>query len=410
MRLPGVGTRADRLARVLDDPPAAAGEPELTGLVAVAERLRSVEDGEPDPRFRTQLRNRLVTAAGDASVMRAAAAGRALDDDELAARRRRWTGPRAVLVAALLVLVALASLTVVFSRGALPGDSLYGVKRASEDAELQFARGDEARGRRYLGMARTRAEEIRDLTGKQVNSGTYTSTLATMDAQTKDGSKLLNGVAAGRGDDGLLLREQTWAVDQYGILLGLVGRLPVPAQPDAVDSMVLLRRVVERIVLLRAGLGCDCLGSSGADDLGPLPCGPCAARTGSTPPSAATTTPSVPTSTPRPGAPGSSRPVPPSTAPPSTGGGAGGSAPPTSGGGGGAPAPTGGGGGGGGGPLPTSVPIPSVPGLPLPTTVPLPPLPSLPLPSLPSLPLPSLPLPSLPLPTGLVPTGLLPGG
>jgi hypothetical protein len=414
MRMPGAGARADQLARALDDPTGAADEPELAELVRVADRLRSVEEVEPEARFRTQLRNRLVTAAADASVMRSA--GGVAATDELARRRGGWTRMRVALVAAVLVLIALASMTVVFSRGALPGDSLYGVKRASEDAELQFARGDEARGWKYLGLARTRAQEVNDLTGRQVTATVFTSTLSVMDQQTTEGVRLLNGVGAGRGDDALLSREQTWAVDQYGILLGLVVRLPASVQPDAVDSMLLLRRIVERVVLLRDSLGCGCLATSGSDNLGPLPCVPCAARTSGTPPAAtsASSVPGVPTTTPTPGAPGSTRPVPSGTAsaPPARSGGGGVTIPvpvPTGGGGIPVPVPTG---GGGRRPVPTSVPLPTVPGLPLPTTVPLPtvPLPTLPLPSLPSLPLPTSVLPTGLVPTGLAPTGLLPGG
>jgi Domain of unknown function (DUF5667) len=399
MRMPGTSARAERFARVLDDPAAAEAGTEVAELVAVVDRLRSIEDVELDPRVRTQLRNRLVTAAVDASVMRSAGGGVATD--ELARRRARWSRGRVGLVAALLVLVALASLTVVFSRGALPGDSLYGVKRASEDAELQFARGDEARGWKYLDLARTRAQEVGDLTGRQVNAPVFTSTLTVMDQQMTDGVRLLNGIAAGRADDALLVREQAWAVAQYGLLLDLVARLPASVQPDAVSSMLLLRQVVERVVLLRGSLSCDCLGTSGSDGLGPLPCVPCTARASGTPPPAAATTPNgpaAPTSSPTPGAPPASRPVPPrpTSAPPTATGGGGGPLPlPT--GGGGNPLPS----GGGGRPLPTSVPVP---------TVPVPTVPGLPLPT--SIPLPTLPLPPLPtlLPTGgILPSGVLPG-
>jgi len=312
-------------------------------------------------------------------------------------RSSGWRRPRVGLVAASLVLFLLAGVAVLGSRDALPGDPLYALKRGTENAELALARGDEARGRRYLALARTRAGEVRDLTGRDgLDPATVVDTLGTLDQQTAAGVRLLTTAAVGQRSDDLLVFVGTWSAQQYTVLYGVLARTPAGARPRLSDSLQLLRGVNTRVAELRADLNCACLSGAPGDYLGPLPCTPCNPA-----PKPASTAPSGPAS--RSGTPGTGGPAPtvrPSspakprpTGPPG----------PT---GGGAPRPTGGTGGssapGGGGlplplPLPTgsgSLPLPSIPGLPLPTSLPLP-----------------IPLPTggLPLPTGLLP-GLLPGG
>jgi hypothetical protein len=49
------------------------------------------------------------------------------------------------------------------SSNALPGDSLYGLKRGIEDVKLDMAEGDDARGQLYLDQASTRLSEARRL-------------------------------------------------------------------------------------------------------------------------------------------------------------------------------------------------------------------------------------------------------
>ena len=49
------------------------------------------------------------------------------------------------------------------STNALPGDTLYGLKRGMEDLKLDMAGGDASRGKVYLDMASTRMQEARRL-------------------------------------------------------------------------------------------------------------------------------------------------------------------------------------------------------------------------------------------------------
>ena len=61
----------------------------------------------------------------------------------------------------------LGALTVLLSRGALPGEMLYSIKRASESAEIGLTSGQEAKGLKHLDFASTRLEEVSDLIERQ---------------------------------------------------------------------------------------------------------------------------------------------------------------------------------------------------------------------------------------------------
>jgi hypothetical protein len=320
MRWPGEAGRAKRFARLLDDPapdaPDAPVDPELAPLVAVVNQLRAVDQIQPVASFRTALRSRLVSLAATEVAPGPAAPGTLLEADAVPTTEHRgshadvvslpgavgpparWRRPRLGLAAASLVLLALAGLAVVGSRNALPGDPLYALKRGTENAELALARGDEARGLRYLHLARVRAQEVRDLPGRDDDAGaaTYVDTLGVMDTQTKAGTRLLTTAAVSRVADGMLVSLGAWTVQQYGLLQAASSHLPTAAQPRLADSLVLLREVGDRVVALRSRLNCSCLARAPGDDLGPLPCDPCgtAAASSSPGPARSSTPPSSP--------------------------------------------------------------------------------------------------------------------
>src|SRR5690606_13309699 len=70
-------------------------------------------------------------------------------------------------MAMLSMIVAMTGVLVIASRGALPGDSLYAVKRASERAELALTIGGESRGMTLLSFAQTRLSEVDQLMQQQ---------------------------------------------------------------------------------------------------------------------------------------------------------------------------------------------------------------------------------------------------
>src|SRR6266536_3537591 len=137
------------------------GEPDR--LVAVVDRLRAVNGtSDPDPAFRVGLRERLVaTAAAEWAAPPPAETAEAAGPPARPPGRL-WVRTRYALAGAFAAVLVVTGL-VLASGSALPGDTLYPVKRATERVELAFTFGQEAKGRRCLAEARTRAQEIRAL-------------------------------------------------------------------------------------------------------------------------------------------------------------------------------------------------------------------------------------------------------
>src|SRR5947209_4291391 len=132
-------------------------------------RLRRLPVGElPDERFKAELRSQLVAIAPrivseSAPVSAAPSPAR----PRRAGSRRLVLLPRPLLAitGAAAVLVLLLGLAVWMSHGALPGQSLYGIKRASENFQLSVAGSDTGKGEKYLTFAGSRAGESSKLVG-----------------------------------------------------------------------------------------------------------------------------------------------------------------------------------------------------------------------------------------------------
>ncbi|NIL55456.1 hypothetical protein HBK87_33610 [Streptomyces sp. 2BBP-J2] len=172
------GTAAERTEGPA--PAAAAAETEQAQLLTLASGLSALPRPELDPEVKVVQRAQLV-AAFEAMLQEGTAAGEATDRAVPEQRSRRAKGahratplgrlrPRSRLAkgltaGGLTVGVAAGALggVAAASSDALPGDSLYGLKRGIEDVKLTFADGDDERGRVYLDHASTRLNEARRL-------------------------------------------------------------------------------------------------------------------------------------------------------------------------------------------------------------------------------------------------------
>lgn len=187
--------------------------------------------GTPRVEFQAALRDRLLLLARQPRLAEGAEptvgysrapklAGR------LVGRSRNLHGRRRVPPAGLGVRVALAGLAGLLvlsgvgwsAHSSLPGSPFYGLKRAAESVQLSLSRGDGAKGRRELGLARTRLSEVRALTAAGRPSR-VPATLSAMDALTRRGrDHLTDAERAGDATAAALLgdfaRQQGAALDQ----------------------------------------------------------------------------------------------------------------------------------------------------------------------------------------------------
>jgi hypothetical protein len=260
-------------------------------LVARLHALAPHIDGEPDADFRAATRARLVAMAAVRTPAPAPVSPlrRLLGAPSAPSRWR--TRLTAGLAGAALTVTALATVVAV-STDSRPGDSLYGLKRGTEQTQLALA-GD-ARGETLLDLAAIRLDEVRALVdedatalpaaGAPADPGGVTvlaagadpelvlSTLETMDEQTTEGAAWLAERAVTTGDAEPLNTLAAWAQEQSTELAALRPDVPATADDAVLDSLVLLADIGTRAAALDPALDCAAgPATSGSDELGPVP-------------------------------------------------------------------------------------------------------------------------------------------
>lgn len=260
-------------------------------------RLRTLPGPAPEAQFRADLRAQLVAITARV-VSESSAAG----SSTVAARQprssalRRLRRPVLALAGASTVLALLLGMAVWMSSGSLPGQSLYGVKRASENVQLSMAGNDVAKGQAYLQLASNRVREAADLlshpsampAGTGVNAAggrvsphtasLVTDTLSSADADSVSGMQLLGRAAVSQLSKEPLAKLTSWLPRQRTLMLEVRDRAPAGSlRTRVLASVQLWQRIATRTSQLTKAMGCPCLSLTRADELGPLPCANCGA-------------------------------------------------------------------------------------------------------------------------------------
>lgn len=150
----------------------------------LAELRRAQLGGGPDPAFRAELRERLLTAT--------------VEQEETAAPRpsqpaHRRPRPRLAWFSQLATFgLAFGMMTASFvTYQAVPGDSLYPLKRAAESTLVGLSTDDTERAARELVSARERASEVEALLGSSDSGPLVTATLQDMEESTRSAITML---------------------------------------------------------------------------------------------------------------------------------------------------------------------------------------------------------------------------
>ncbi|MET7876654.1 DUF5667 domain-containing protein [Micromonospora profundi] len=276
--------RAKRFAQLLDE--ANGGrrhhvrsrvDGQLAPLVAVGQRL-SVDPPttEVDPEFRTGLRAMLLATAerdgigtapatAEPAVARPATTTRGSLLPAATARRARARG--AILIGIAAGAVAVSGISAA-SENAVPGDALYGMKRSTERAQLALASSDISRGQLFLDFARTRLGEAAELRGDPVG---YSAVLDDMDADTRQGIRLLTAAAVQRAEPSSLDTVNAFVASQHKAVSKLLDGANRADRERTRRSLALLDTVRERSDALRDAIACGLPAPAGSDTLGPAP-------------------------------------------------------------------------------------------------------------------------------------------
>ena len=192
--------------------------------------------------------------------------------------RRRGRSPlRRVAVTAsfaLLALVVAAGGGMFASRDALPGDSLYGVKRVAESAGTALTFDDAARAARHLELASTRLNEVEQLVDEKrtapADPTLVSDAILDFDSSTGEGSTLI--LTEDEAHDPARLADlQAWAAEQVSRLSTLRSGLPAPAQAEVDHSIDLLDKLRLRAAELEDRAPCEDVTSGHSDAVGPIP-------------------------------------------------------------------------------------------------------------------------------------------
>ncbi|MER5609931.1 DUF5667 domain-containing protein [Micromonospora tulbaghiae] len=270
--------RAERFAQLLDEANGgrrhhvrSKADGELTALVEVSRRLTTERpDVEVDAEFRTGLRAMLVATAeregiGTPARTTTTSGARGALLPAITGRRARARG--AILVGVAAGAVALSGISAA-SENALPGDALYGMKRSTERAQLALASSDISRGQLFLDFARTRLDEAASVRDDRLG---FSAVLDDMDADTRQGVRLLTTVAAQRSDPAALDAVDTFLAGQRRVVSGLLDR-PDHADRDRTRrSLALLDAAGKRADALREAIACGLPAPQASDTLGPAP-------------------------------------------------------------------------------------------------------------------------------------------
>ncbi|MEU4782703.1 DUF5667 domain-containing protein, partial [Micromonospora sp. NPDC023633] len=181
------------------------------------------------------------------------------------ARRARARG--AVLVGIAAGAVALSGISAA-SENAVPGDALYGMKRSTERAQLALASSDVSRGQLFLDFARTRLAEAAALRGDEDG---FSAVLDDMDADTRQGVRLLTTAATQRSDPAALDAVNSFLTGQRRAVGGLLDDASRADRDRTRRSLALLDAVRKRSDALRAAIACGLPAPAGSDALGPAP-------------------------------------------------------------------------------------------------------------------------------------------
>jgi hypothetical protein len=250
--------RSEEFHTLVEGDPRRARSSTYTDLLDVVGALRSVPAPEADATFVASLRERLVAEAE--AVLVAAAAAREDDQDRLTLRRTtarvRRHNRRVAAVVAGAVLVGGSATMAVASQSALPGDSLYPLKRGIENVHTDLTFDKSARGRLLLGDASTRLDEVAGLSRESDGSAQVGPTLDAFAQQAAEGSQLLVEDYQQTGDRSSITSVREFTAASMARLAQLQSMVP----SDSLGSLLQAAQAVAQIQRTSEGACPSCAG------------------------------------------------------------------------------------------------------------------------------------------------------
>lgn len=222
--------RAEEFAGLVDA--GAAGGSRYSDLLDLVVDLRSMPVPDPRPEHVTELRARLMAEADEALA--------AVDQRlTLPAHSRTRRDRRVAVAATAIVALGATSGVAVAAQDALPGDTLYPVKRAIESARTTLQTDDSARAEQLLDNASGRLDEASELADSpETVESQMPETLDSFVSQAREASDLLLAEYAETGDPQGIERLRSFSAVSMDKLAALDALVP-PAIRDDLNAAAL---------------------------------------------------------------------------------------------------------------------------------------------------------------------------
>jgi hypothetical protein len=200
-------------------------------LLELVGALRSVPEAQPRPEFVSDLRGRLMAEAETALVPTD------VSRLQLPARRTKRERRIAAVVGGLAIVGASTSVAVA-SQSALPGESLYPIKRVLESAHTGISVSEASKGSTELANAASRLDEVTALT-RDPDLGDdqrIARTLGSFTDQATSGADLLISDYAESGREGSISDLRDFASSSMDQLAALEPAIPYVARDELIAA------------------------------------------------------------------------------------------------------------------------------------------------------------------------------
>jgi hypothetical protein len=252
--------RAERFDELVAGNPTGAHDARDAELLELVGAMRAVPEASPRPEFVADLRERLMAEAATALVP--------TDLSRLKLPERRTGRERrlAAVVGGIAIVGATTSIAVA-SQSALPGDSLYTVKRAIESAHTGLTIGEADKAATILDSASDRLDEVESL-ARQDDFGDdarISDTLNTFTEQTTTASDLLIADYDHSGHASSIARLRDFASSSLDRLATLEPLIPIEARDELIRAADVLSTIDTE-----AAVRCPTCGGTPIDSIPPV--------------------------------------------------------------------------------------------------------------------------------------------
>lgn len=249
--------RAEEFHSLIERGSMSADDTRYAEFLDVVTALRATPAPEARPEFVRSLRDQLMLAADTLLVPTPAESKLALPVRKPARERRL-----AAAVGGLAIVGATTSMAMA-AQSALPGDVLYPLKRAIENAEAGFSVNDGQRGSTLLATASGRLDEVTALSQQgDADSPTIAETLNTFTEQATMAADLLLSDYAATGEESSIAELR----DFTGLSMETLAELEALVPPGARDELIHAAGVLTQIDA-EAFQACPDCGGSGISEI-----------------------------------------------------------------------------------------------------------------------------------------------